>query len=341
MGISVEPLALPLADEAVDALVELRRATDAVSNPDDPPVAADELVPDLFVDRGLERRSVWLARRDGRPVGFAVAGVDVEGENVGYAEVEIDVHPTQQGAGVEEGVVAAALPWLEELGARSIAWWPTDEGGRSAAEGLGLTFRQLERCSRLRVAEVDDAQQHEWEAAERARAAGYRIVTWRGRCPDELLDAYAVACSAMADAPLDDIDWTPHAVTPDEVRRREHGAERRGRTIFAALVLDGGGVAAGMTRIDVHPDRPQLGHQEDTAVVPAHRGLAVGRWLKAANLRQVRDAVPQLAVVETYNAESNPWMLAINVDMGFRPHRAFHAYQADLATVAAAVARTS
>jgi GNAT superfamily N-acetyltransferase len=339
MGISVEPLALPLADEVVDALVDLRRASDAVANPDDPPVGAGELLPDLFFDRPLERRSVWLARRDGRPVGFGVGGVDVEGENVGYAEVEIDVHPTHEGSGIEAAVVAASLPWFEELGARSIAWWPTDDGGRAAAESLGLTFRQLERCSRLQVGDVDDAQQAAWSDAERARAAGYEIVTWRGSCPDHLLDAYATAYSAMADAPLDDIDWTPHAVTSDEVRRREDGAARRGRSIFAGLVVDAGGAAAGMTRIDVHADRPQLGHQEDTAVVPGHRGFAIGRWLKAANLRQVRDAVPELAVVETYNAESNPWMLAINVDMGFRPHRAFHAYQADLTTVAAAVGR--
>ena len=340
MAVVVEALTLPLPVQVATEVVDLRRAVDDVENPGDPPVGADELVPDLFDDRPSERRSVWLARRDGRAVGLAVAGVDVEGENVGHAEVELDVHPDARGADVEVASIAAVVPWLEANGARSLAWWPTDASGREAAEALGLTFRQLERCSRLRIADVDDAQQAAWMTAERARAAGYEIATWRGRCPDELLDAYAVACSAMADAPLDDIDWTPHAVTPDEVRRREHGAERRGRTIFAALVLDGGGAAAGMTRIDVHPDRPQLGHQEDTAVVPAHRGLAIGRWLKAANLRQVRDAVPELAVVETYNAESNPWMLTINVDMGFRPHRAFHAYQADLATVAAAVART-
>jgi hypothetical protein len=36
-------------------------------------------------------------------------------------------------------------------------------------------------------------------------------------------------------------------------------------------------------------------------------------------------------VLETYNAESNPYMLAINVDMGYRPHRAFATYQGDLA----------
>src|SRR5690606_7250690 len=88
-----------------------------------------------------------------------------------------------------------------------------------------------------------------------------------------------------------------------------------------------GGEAAGFTEIAVYGERPQLAHQRDTGVLAAHRGHRLGRWLKAANLRLALEHEPRIEVVETYNAESNPWMLGINVDMGYRPHVAYRAYQ--------------
>ena len=36
-------------------------------------------------------------------------------------------------------------------------------------------------------------------------------------------------------------------------------------------------------------------------------------------------------MIETWNAQSNPWMLDINVAMGFRPHAMWRGYQGDLA----------
>jgi hypothetical protein len=62
-------------------------------------------------------------------------------------------------------------------------------------------------------------------------------------------------------------------------------------------------------------------------VVGAHRGHRLGRWLKAETLRLALSREPRIAVVETYNAEENPYMLSINVDMGFRPHHDYGSYQ--------------
>ena len=90
-----------------------------------------------------------------------------------------------------------------------------------------------------------------------------------------------------------------------------------------------------MSTILLHPDRPSFAHQEDTAVVPAHRGFGLGRWLKAANLRATLEAHPEVTVVQTYNAETNGPMLDINVAMGFRPHRTVAAYQAEVSSLVA------
>lgn len=330
MGITTELLDVPVSQEVASEVVALQRAVDAVYDPEDPPVPSDVLLPFFEVEGPESVISTWLVR-DGAPlVGYLRAQARTEGENEGFAEVEIEVAPDREGEGLERVLVAAALPWLRERGAQTLTWWPDDSAAQAAAESMGLTFRQLERCSRMVVAEVDLDQQDEWIAAPRAREAGYRVESWVGACPDELLAPYSVACSAMADAPLDDVDWTPFTATPELIRRHEAVVEARGQVLYTSLALGPDGDAAGMTAIRVHPLQPWFGSQEDTAVVREHRGHALGRWLKAANLAQVRAAMPDLRVVETYNAETNPWMLAINVEMGFRPYRAYHAHQADI-----------
>ncbi len=330
MGIQIDELEVPVTSAVADELVALQRAIDAVRDPDDPPMPAEVLIPELVVERPEERTCTWLARNGGELVGYLSGGTRIEGENEGYAEVEIEVRRDRRVEGVERALVAAALPWLRDLGATTLCWWAEDGADRLAAESMGLTFRQQERCSRMDVADVDPVQQQEWIAAPRARSAGYHIVSWQGSCPDELLDAYVVAFTAMTDAPVDDMDWVPPQGTAERARRHERWAAEVGQTIFASLALDADGAAAGMTALCVHPARPWFGMQEDTAVVREHRGHALGRWLKAANLAQVRDATPELRVVQTYNAETNPWMLAINVDMGFRPYRGYFAHQADI-----------
>lgn len=318
-----------LEPELVDALVALRRAADADRDPGDPPVGADVVVPELLLVPPRKVQRAWLAHDGDQVVATLIARTRVAGENAGKAELEVEVHPGRRGDGLVPRLVAAAVPWMRDAGTSDVTWW-TDDADRPVAESMGLTFRQQERLSRMVVAEVDDAQQAAWIEAPRARAAGYQVLTWAGPCPPEHLDAYAAAFSAMADAPTDGVDINPQAVMPaDVVELDAHVVAGGGRT-FSALALDRDGRAAGMTAIQVHPGWSWFGAQEDTAVVREHRGVALGRWLKAANLAQVRSAHPEMAVIETYNAESNPWMLAINVDMGFRPHRSYFAHQAPI-----------
>jgi GNAT superfamily N-acetyltransferase len=330
VDLSIEMLIDPLDEITMAALLDMRHASDAVRNREDPPVGPVELHSDLMVSRPEEARRAWAAVAGGGVVGVLSAGVLVEGANVGYSEIEVDVHPHHRSGDVEPALLRAALPWMRGEGARTLAWWPYDELGNEVAAGVGLTFRQEERCSRLQVADVDDGQQNEWIAAPRARAAGYTIEMWTGSCPAHLVAAFADARSAMSDAPLDDIEFDPAPISVARVRESERIRASVGERHYLALALDANGAAAGMSGIVVTPERPEYGHQEDTAVIAAHRGHALGRWLKAANLRQVRAATPELRFVETYNAQSNPWMLAINVEMGFRPYRSYSAYQGDI-----------
>ena len=80
------------------------------------------------------------------------------------------------------------------------------------------------------------------------------------------------------------------------------------------------------------------GHVRRRLVDPDHRGHRLGTIVKIENLRRARAHEPALAVVETYNAEANPHMLAINVAMGFRPYLAIASFQGSLAEARASVA---
>jgi hypothetical protein len=64
-----------------------------------------------------------------------------------------------------------------------------------------------------------------------------------------------------------------------------------------------------------------------TIVDATHRGHRLGMLVKAANLRALRDAVPAVERVITWNAASNTHMIAINEALGFRPQLRFSQWQ--------------
>jgi len=73
------------------------------------------------------------------------------------------------------------------------------------------------------------------------------------------------------------------------------------------------------TELAVDEARPQIAHQEDTLVLSEHRGHRLGMLLKGENLARLHELLPEVLEVETYNAEENRPMLAINELMGFTP----------------------
>jgi GNAT superfamily N-acetyltransferase len=70
--------------------------------------------------------------------------------------------------------------------------------------------------------------------------------------------------------------------------------------------------------------------QWDTIVAPEHRGHRLGTLIKVANLEHARAQRPELRIIDTCNADTNPYMVAINEAMGFRPHRRTVEWQLDL-----------
>lgn len=207
---------------------------------------------------------------------------------------------------------------------------PLDRGSRFA-QSLGLSLAQVERQSRLELP-VAPARLAALRARAEARALPtYLVESWVGRTPEHHLDRLAVMYTALStDAPTGEVDWQPENWDADRVR---HGDERKhltGRSLFSVAIHAATGEVAGLTELHVHDAHPHRPEQWTTVVSTAHRGHRLGMLLKVANLQQLAADQPGARHLDTWNAGENAHMLAINTELGFRPHSAHGAWQARL-----------
>jgi RimJ/RimL family protein N-acetyltransferase len=149
-------------------------------------------------------------------------------------------------------------------------------------------------------------------------AAGYSLVSWQGRTPEEYLSRYAEVENAMADAPHDDGE---EASVWDAARIREQiddSRERQGRSFYTlAAMHDASGEMAAVTAVESDPDNPEWGNQQITAVVRKHRGHQLGLLVKTAMLDWLAEAEPAITRIVTGNAAINQHMIAINTELGY------------------------
>ncbi len=331
MDITVEEID-PEQPQQMSAWQSVRAETDAVElNPDDPPAPVDELRTWL-ANRTKERHvRAWLALVDGEPVGEAAFEFEEGEENRHIVSSEwVAVRPAFRRRGIADALLREVLPIARAGGRTSLLLWSHEREpdiGRVYAERLGLSEGTSERCSRVRVADLDDTLVDAWIDEGRERDSGYEIVQFGARCPDEHMAAYVMANAAMMDMPTDDLEWQVPDADEAVLRSREDLWEALGMTVARSLAVAPDGSGAGISELFVNGFRPTLADQGDTGVVAAHRGHGLGRWLKAENLRYAQRLSPTFETIETYNAQSNPWMLDINVAMGFRPHLVWRGFQ--------------
>jgi GNAT superfamily N-acetyltransferase len=90
------------------------------------------------------------------------------------------------------------------------------------------------------------------------------------------------------------------------------------------------GKFVGYTALIGNPSSPTILYQGATAVRPEFRGHRLGRWMKAAMLEKVLLDRPEARFVRTGNASINAPMLAINIDLGFKPYMISATWQLDV-----------
>lgn len=234
--------------------------------------------------------------------------------------------------GVATALLSPVAEYMRERGATVFGTWseePDQAGGFMRWLGADQKFTGHE--NRLDLNTLDWAMVEAWAREGEAGAGATRLEMYEPRLPEEMLEDYCPAYSAMLNTvPFEEMDHGDEILTPEALRLQYALAERLGSVHHLALTREPDGTMSGMTEVIYHPYQPDRVHQELTAVHTSQRGRGLGKWLKAATLRRVRQAHPEVRLVTTENAGSNAAMLAINTKLGFRPNRRQIVYQMSL-----------
>jgi GNAT superfamily N-acetyltransferase len=267
---------------------------------------------------------------------LAVAAVDAGGAVVGAAGIAMPLHDNPDLSGVtvavlparrREGIGSALLQWAETTAAdhgRTVLlgeteWLRsgTDEFGEGFAAVNGYAPAQTTVRSSLGL--PADRDRLVAIAAGDDAPGGYALETsWDG-IPEEWLDGHAELRRRMStDVPLGDLRLEEERWDAERVRDEYRRVLAMGRRIVDTVVRDASsGRLVGYTQVQVSPETPTLGYQQDTLVVREHRGHALGLRLKAANTLAVMEHLPALTAIRTWNADDNRHMLAVNERLGY------------------------
>jgi GNAT superfamily N-acetyltransferase len=269
-------------------------------NPGHPPRSLEEAVAFHRYLPETQTSCHWLA--DG-----GMAELHVHGPAAAFFSVLVD--PARRRRGLGTALLGRALARCRELGVEALRGVHVTAAGAafSAAAGAVDEQRIVRALLDLRTAELPKPVPPD----------DFRLVTWLGRVPDEHLAAYAVARTAMDDAPapagMDFPAWTA-----EKIRASEESLELRDREMRLTVAMAADGGIASFTELRVTRGST-LGFTDDTGTVAAHRGKGLARAVKVESLRRLRSDHPEVDLVTTSNAEENGVMRRLNESIGFRP----------------------
>ncbi|WP_328581776.1 GNAT family N-acetyltransferase [Streptomyces sp. NBC_00370] len=289
------------------------------------------VVPLVDPDRSAtSHRLVWLGVGvDGSPVGTAFLRVFTRAGQEHLAELDLRVHPAERRAGVGSALLDAAVAAARADGRRTVIAQP--DPGSAGEEFLPARgFRKVLALThtRLPLAAADTAA---LTALVERPHPGYRLTSWSGTVPDELLDTFTASRRAMDDMPLEDADYGRQVWDAARVKAAARAVEDRGDVLHTvAAVAESDGSIAGFTELVVPGAGTGDGQHYGTAVLPLHRGHGLGRWMKAESIRQAREQHPELDGLLTDTADSNRPMRSINDALGYVPTHTSLEFQLDL-----------
>jgi GNAT superfamily N-acetyltransferase len=275
-------------------------------------------------------RLAWLACGiDGIPVGAAFLRLFTRAGQEHLAELDLRVHPAERRKHAGSLLLDAAVAAACQDGRRCVitqaeAGSPGDRflSARGFRRVLTLTFTRLPLAGAdIKALTEITGQSH----------PGYRLASWEGTVPDSLAEAFVASRHAMDDMPMGGTDFGTVTWDLDRVRAAAAAIAERGDLLHTVVAVDeSDGSIAGFTELVVPGDGKGDGQHYGTGVLPAHRGHGLGRWMKAASIRQARERHPDLSGLLTDTADNNPYMRRINDALGYAPTHTTFEYQLDL-----------
>lgn len=326
-GLSFAPVD-PSDEDAIRQWYELCCAVTAADQPDDPPPCwVNELGRFRHPWPG-DVQTTWLARVAGSVVGACMLDLPML-DNVRNAHGDILVAPEHRRRGIGRALLAHLCAEATREDRSRLVFWvsqPLDAAASDPAVRFaavsGAVPALVQTRRRLDINTVDPAVLARLDAHAQARSGDYSLVQWVGATPPQWLDGIAYLTVRMStDAPLDDLQWEQETYDAARIQARDACWLGRGQHNVTTAAMDRTGRLVAFTHIGADTTSRWFAWQGDTIVAPEHRGYRLGTLIKLANLERARLERPELRLVDTVNADSNPYMVAINEAMGFRPHR--------------------
>jgi GNAT superfamily N-acetyltransferase len=332
----------PASPADVDGWLEVTRAAQAVDVPDFPPPCRDDFIKGLAAPRPGESSRRWLAEENNQVLGTLRLGFQ-ELDNWDNVDLELTVHPEARRRGIGTALHEAAVAEVRQAGRKrlmseSVRALPDGGGPQRVGAGslfaprTGAKLGQTEIRRRQDLSRVDRTALLRRLAELTGRAAGYALQSWTGPAPDDVVAGIATLDSRfLGEAPLGELAWEPQRVDVERVRAGERSAAARGRRMYHTVARhEATGEIVGWTTLGFEHCPADHAFQQITLVLPEHRGHRLGLLVKLANLVRTWAAEPALSTIDTWNAQENTHMIAVNEAMGFRPVDAWDAWQLEI-----------
>lgn len=147
----------------------------------------------------------------------------------------------------------------------------------------------------------------------------YEVVSWATHCPDEYVAPYCAMVTQMGnDVPSGGIDYEPVVYDKERLRVDEERAAVSFDQLVAVARRRSDGVFGGYSQVYLPRDHDYV-LQDDTLVMPEHRGRRLGLRLKLANLETLQRDHPGRSAIYSWTDPANGAMYRTNTAFGFVP----------------------
>jgi mycothiol synthase len=321
---------------------EIREFTD-LSNvlrketqPDDPPAQAEVRIqefknlPDFIVVH------IWLARENNAAIGFANLQIVHLPDNQHMAQFNVQILPEHRNKGVGKTILNQVCETAKNANRSLLIAMSHDKipAGEIFLEHFGFGRGMETKVSQLSVSELESDKLETWINDGQTRAFDYVLGSWDAAIPEDEILAFSKLMDVMNTQPKGDLEMEDEHLSPEVIRDMEKVKfGSGGRRVISYVKHRPSGEFAGYTELEWHPTRASIVTQQATGVNPEHRNLGLGRWLKAANLKEMLAMNPEAKFVRTGNANDNAAMLKINLELGFKPYFASIVWQGNTDTI--------
>ena len=310
-------------DSEIERFHEVTERAEAFERPHHSGWSLDEAKIELRREVPTERSEVWAAYDEGTMVGGMSLWFPLL-DNLNKCWGEVGVDPDHRRRGVGSALVARIVDRMAHEGRTTMVTetaYPFDRREdhpyRRFAEANGFTVA-IDEIRRILPLPTDPALLQKLATEASPHHTAYRIESFVDVLPDELLASYcALSNQLVVDAPTGDVDFEAEAITPELWLELIAKEKEMGRTRLTTVAIDPSGDVVAYTDLMMPPAPNRDVHQWGTLVHREHRGHRLGMAVKVRNLEQLATASFGRTRVLTCNAETNGYMVDINVRIGF------------------------